>query len=220
VAVSNFYGDTFVAYIDISGFKELMKQGKAITAMDKFYSHSYHAIANQTDANKLVEGIFVSDCGVLFVNSAERDLSDRLAAILQVIKQINKNMLNDDYMLTTSISYGDFKYQDKIEFEGIGKNAIYGGAYVKAFLDNENGSPKIQPGQCRIIKNEVVKKLLQNNREFNQNFDLISISNSRKHYYFYWNLESENQIQEFETLYQDAYNAKFTGMLKALKTFI
>ena len=60
-------------------------------------------------------------------------------------------MLEHKFMLTTSIAYGHFRYQERIEFEGIEKNALYGSAYVSAYLDNDFGTPKIQPGQCRIL---------------------------------------------------------------------
>lgn len=42
--INNFNGNTFVAYMDISGFKELMKQQRAVDAIKYFYSCGYEAL--------------------------------------------------------------------------------------------------------------------------------------------------------------------------------
>lgn len=216
--IHDFYGDTFVAYIDISGFKELMKQNKAIISMNKFYSYGYYALQDQINNDLRIEGIFVSDCGILFVNTQQNDITNKLRELLKVVKKINKSMLIDNYMLTTSIAYGEFSYHEKLEFPGIEKNPIYGGAYVKAFLDNENGYPKIQPGQCRIIIDEFLKNQINLNIENNDILKMVvPIPGDKKHYRFYWNLEDSEQILGFEEKYKDAYNTKYAGMLKALK---
>ena len=82
-------------------------------------------------------------------------------------------MREHDFMLTTSIAYGKFRYQERIEFEGIEKNPIYGNAYISAFLDNENGKPKIQPGQCRIIKENLPNDITSTIEE-SQNNEIFS----------------------------------------------
>ena len=120
-------------------------------------------------------------------------------------------MLSENYMLTTSIAFGHFNYQGKIEFEGIEKNPVYGGAYVKAFLDNETGTPKLQPGQCRVCKDNLPQINLD---QFDR---LIEKSPNSKHYNFYWNLDSELNIENFESKYKNSYSLKYSGMLNALK---
>ena len=61
-----FDGQTFVAFLDISGFKHLMKDDKeAWKVLDTFYNAGYNAIINSQ--NK-VQGLFISDCGILFSN--------------------------------------------------------------------------------------------------------------------------------------------------------
>lgn len=149
--IQDFEGYTFVAFMDISGYKQLMSQGKAIQALDSLYSNGYDALQ---DLNN-IEGLFVSDSGILFVNDQEADfnIENQLSWMLHVVKNINCRMLDDGYMLTTSIAYGEFSYHKRIEFPGIEKNPVYGQAYVSAFLDSENGTPKVQPGQCRIVWN-------------------------------------------------------------------
>src|SRR5690606_24487936 len=144
--IQDFNGNTFVAFTDISGFKELMKNDTiALEAIKYFYQTGYNVLRESEN----VEGFFVSDCGILFARNGDNE--KKLLNLLDALKRINKRMIEKNYMLTTSIAFGQFDYQGKIEFQGIEKNAIYGGAYVKAFLDNEMGKPKIQPGQCRLV---------------------------------------------------------------------
>jgi len=204
--VQNFSGQTFVSFLDISGFKDLMKDDrKALDALNELYQSGYNALFNAEG----VEGFFVSDSGILFVRSGS--IHERLTKIMSVIKRINRQMLSRDYMLTTSIAYGHFNYHDKLEFEGIEKNPIYGFAYVQAFLDNETGSPRIQPGQCRLVTRNIPAELDFSHADFSL------FRQKGNHRYFYWNVDDANQIDAFEHEYNDSYRLKYTGMLKALK---
>lgn len=206
--ITNFHGNTFVAFTDISGFKELMKKdADALEAIRYFYQTGFNVLQDSDN----VEGFFVSDCGILFARNGNNE--EKLRALLNSLKRINERMIERNYMLTTSIAFGNFDYQGKIEFQGIEKNPIYGGAYVQAFLDNETGKPRIQPGQCRLLK----KNLPEINEE---NFPLlVKRGNINQHLYFYWNLEDTNQIEEFERKYKDSYSLKYSGMINALKLY-
>jgi len=107
---------------------------------------------------------------------------------------------------------------------GLRKNPIYGNAYVFAFLDNENGKPKIQPGQCRIVKENLPVDITRTIEQCQDNeiFRMIrKREGDNKHYYYYWmvnnSYEIESEIERFEQNYKDAYNLKYAGMLEALK---
>lgn len=221
--INNFHGETFVAFTDISGFKQLMKDGnRALRALDMFYKYGYRVIKESIQQSSIrVEGIFISDSGILFVRNCQYEI-ERLKTLLKVIKKLNKKMLIHDLMLTTTIAYGNFKYQERIEFEGIEKNAIYGNAYVSAFLDNENGKPKIRPGQCRIVKGNLPQRIIQS-IERNSHDEVLSMIKRRNkdnnHYYFYWMVKNESEIEDFEKEFKDFYNLIYAGMLKALKKY-
>jgi len=222
--ISNIDLDTFVAFMDISGFKQLMKnKERAWKALDRFYHYGYEVIRRNRQQNNIsVEGIFISDCGILFVRACNDNKTESLKALLRVVRELNRKMLDDDFMLTTNIAYGHFKYQERIEFEGIEKNPIYGNAYVSAFFDNETGKPKIQPGQCRIVKQNLPDELIQSIEDNNNDEILCMVkkrSNDEGHYYFYWMVETPEEIKQFEKEYTDTYNIKFAGMLKALKRY-
>jgi len=122
-------------------------------------------------------------------------------------------------MLTTSIAYGSFKFQERIEFPGIDKNPIYGNAYVQAFSDNASGLPKIEPGLCRLVRDNLPPEITTPiGTHSNQLLHLLAERRSdRRHLYFYWNLSRSSEIEAFEREYTNAYSLKYAGMLRALK---
>jgi hypothetical protein len=200
--INNFHGETFVAFLDISGFKVLMKKGKARDVLDVFYQTGYDVLSNHSGE---VDGIFVSDCGIVLVANQNRDKVEKFTKILEVIKSINLQMLQHDFMLKTSIAFGEFSYNNRIEFNGLSKNMLYGNAYLTAYLNND----KVETSLCKIIVDDSFPINISH-----ENFPLIK--RKRNNYYYYWNLENENNIDDFEMQYQDS---KYIGMLNILKSF-
>jgi len=189
MALKDFRGKTFVAFTDISGFKGMMKKEEAGRALQDFFAIGYDVL----NENPNVSGVFISDCGILYHSKENVSELQRLQEILKVIQEINKKMANLNYILTTSIAYGDFEYQDKIELTNMTKNALQGNAYLDAFIDNEYTTPKLKAGECRIIENdEIVEELdaLSNNR--------FALKKKNKHYYFYWMIKENQTIEEYE----------------------
>ncbi|MFH0765346.1 MAG: hypothetical protein V2A61_02890 [Calditrichota bacterium] len=184
---------------------------QAFKALDVFYQSGFNRLQNTT-----VKGIFVSDCGVLFVR-ADIDPDGSLKELLQIIEAINKDMIEKDCMLTTSIAYGPFRYQRRIVFDGVEKNLLLGNAYLSAYLDSNSAKPKIEPGMCRIVKYSLPAMLLEN----------IGINHHRiaerardpKHLYFYWMIQDGRDIARFEEMYSDSYQRIYGGMIDALKHF-
>jgi hypothetical protein len=201
--IPDFDGPTFVAFTDICGFKEMMKrEQRAIRALDQFYASGYSVLRDKPS----VHGAFVSDCAVLFVSNTDTP-STQLLSLLIAIEELNRKVLEHDIMLTTSIAYGRFSYHQRLEFAGIEKNPIYGNAYVSAFLDNETRQPRMQPGECRIVKNGL-DNLVHN---------VDRLRDRGKHLYFYWMVENEADIGLFTERYANAYEQKYRGMLTAMK---
>jgi hypothetical protein len=50
--------ETFVAFVDVSGFKNHMKRGKGAGALNTFYNAGYRQLGNSQNC---IDGIFVSD---------------------------------------------------------------------------------------------------------------------------------------------------------------
>lgn len=214
--IEKFDHDTFVAYTDICGFRQLMKHEKgAAIALDDFYKAGYRILANQNAvARRPVEGLFLSDCAVLFSTQTVNPI-EALHSLLSVVQLLNREMLERKYMLTTSVAYGEFSYHERLEFPGIDKRRVYGYAYVDAFLDNESGKPKLGPGQVRIRKQRLpdrVKEALLAPRS-----PFRCVEETAKHFYYYWMVTSPDQIDSFKRDYSDAYKLKYSGMLQALR---
>jgi len=205
MALSNFSGNTFVAFLDISGFKKIMEDEiKAKNVLNQFYKAGYETLLKYRN----VKGLFVSDSGLLFV----RKNNYQLDTLLRVVKTINNRMLENDIMLTTSIAYGQFDYNKRIEFQGIEKNLMLGSAYLKAYLDNGREKPKIQPGQCRIVKMGLPDEVnIRNNQHIKEDGD--------HYYYYYWNVQNPNNIDAFRKSYNASYDLKYSSMLKSLKEY-
>ncbi len=215
--LNRFNGNTFVAYIDISGFKELMRRNRALKALDSFYQSGYYQLQESQRHGESVEGLFVSDCGILFV----RDTSDHrqgLLSLLRVIKRMNEEMLNKDYLLTTSIAFGRFAYNQRIEFYGIEKNPIFGQAYLSAFLDSEASTPKLQPGQCRIVTKNLPLGILDRIGDRGEDLFqyILERSGDKSHLYFYWMLTDRVHAQQFEESYGEA---KYYGIRRILRNY-
>lgn len=63
----NFNGKTFVAFVDIAGFTN-MSENEAIENLHSFYNTGNEILSD----SKVINGLFVSDCGILYVNN-EKD---------------------------------------------------------------------------------------------------------------------------------------------------
>ncbi len=209
--------ETYVAYLDISGFKKMMERGiKAKKTLNKFYNTIHNVQSNlhvgryQRDLLE-VDAIVVSDCAVLF--SRNRDLfNDKvkgLRSILTFIQRVNIDLITSRHgpriITTCSIAYGKFEYKGRFEIRGIEKEFFIGWAYVKAFQDNEYGKTKIKPGQCRLLRtNMSFQKKLRKTR--GSVFSVLR--KGQKYYYFYWMLKNLTQLKDFNKEYKEASKLK------------
>ena len=227
--INDFDGDTFVAFVDISGFKELMKNRiQAEKCLDYFYTESYKSINTINDRSRgelRIEGLLISDCGIFIVRTrnqtGNQNHEGHLKLILLLIRDINKKMLERNVMLTSSIAYGEFKFHNRYEGLHTIKAPIYGEAYVKAYLDNENDKPKIQPGQCRILKDNLPDRIKSRLGCTNHADEILRFVKRRmndvKHFYFYWMVDDPVEIVRFEKQYLATCDLKHKIMLKVLK---
>lgn len=198
-------GEAFVAFVDIAGFKKMLHKGikVAVDAIDKFYQIGYELLDDYGNYGDVkIQGLLVSDCAILF-SYRDNDSVDKqkiLEQLLRIVKIYNIKMLELGYILTTSIAYGDFSYKGKHEFYGISKQPITGNAYLKAYLDSENQVNKLKPGFCRIVCEDSNGKLDQELNDIVSNIDVSYIIDkklTRNRRYFYWNLNDENEIENF-----------------------
>jgi hypothetical protein len=210
--LDNYEGTTFVSFTDISGFREMMRdRKKAALALDAFYRAGYDILRNQTPNIHRVDGLFVSDCGVLFVREADAGSPDALNALLRVIETLSRRLLAAQVMLTSSVAFGQFSYHQRLEFPVIEKNPVFGHTYLEAYLDNSSGHAKIQPGQCRVVCRGLPGQLAVSGGE-------PRLAEKRgEHRYFYWMVSDPAEIPAFDQRYGNTYLLKYKGMLDALR---
>lgn len=219
MAIKSFEGNTFMAYTDIAGFRKMMKSGKALEALDAFYSGGYRVLKKQAFKKVRIDGFFISDCGVLFTRSSAASKVDELQALLSVVKEINQLMAVNGFMLMTSIAYGFFKYVDHIDLEMIKQNAVEGGAYVKTYVDNEADPPKIQPGQCRVIREglpEEVADAIKGGKGGGE-LALTRKYKSRNHYYYWWMARGPLEIASAEHMYDNLEDVMYWGLMEKIR---
>lgn len=180
--ISDFEGNTFVAFIDIIGFKSMMNNTtRAIRALDIFYNTGYRTLGHGNVRGRIVNGLFISDCGVLFARmNRNAQIKTTFEELLNVVSEIHRRCFRETVQLSSSIAWGEFIYHGRIEFMGIEKNPIYGGAYISAYLDNSSQECKIYANDCRIIKDglpEEITEYCQHDRK---------IREEESHFYFEW----------------------------------
>lgn len=183
-----FHGDTFVAFIDIAGFTAMMHERdgrRAVTTLDDFYSVGYGALIGQLPNQPAVDGLFVSDCGILFVRGDEHSIEDRLKRMLGIVESIHRRCSERAVFLATSIAWGGFSYQQRIEFPGIEKNPIYGNAYIRAYFDNSKVKPRIYSNECRVVRKDLPPDADRFCESDQAGFP-ERIRTEQKHHYFEW----------------------------------
>jgi len=221
--MSKYEGNTYVGYLDISGFKQMMSDNrkKAEGVLDAFYSTIYDSIhrANSDDSNLVkFNAIVISDCAVLFLSRQDNigrndvDKIEGLSIILEIVKNMNRIFISHRYpfMTTCSISYGYFHYENRREIRYLRKNCIRGQAYMDAFSDSESNEPRMQPGECRILKKPLNIALPEN-----QLFSLLKAKG--KHYYFYWMLQDERNISSYELSYKKTKENMYDNLIRLIQ---
>jgi hypothetical protein len=183
--IANFAGQTLVAFTDIAGFKAMMNDGnRGAAALDTLYQSGFSVISHQQVGPIRVEGIFVSDCGVLFVRGNEEMHIQLFEALLKAVEALNRRCFERAVSLTTAIAWGEFSYHERIEIPGIEKNPVYGNAYVSAFRDHER-APRLYPNECRIVKRNLPGDVL---RLCSQTQGAVGgrMRDAQHHFYFEW----------------------------------
>jgi len=192
MALKNFEGNTFVAFIDISGFTAMMREGRgerAVQALDTFYAAGYRALNNQQNQVR-VDGLFVSDCGILFARlEKNKNTRQGFESLLKSLRLIHEECFRRVVSLTSSVAWGGFSYHNRVDFPGIEKNPFLGNAYVEAFKDNNGGTPKMYPNECRIINEGLPEEIVNccNERVYDaqQRID-GDMRFTPKHFYYEW----------------------------------
>jgi len=218
MSVPSYEGKTYVGYLDISGFKQIMKRKQEVgMILDQFYSTLYNTVydVNSNADSIKMNVVAVSDCAVLFLNKGPHDDVDQnsgLPKMMQFIRCVNRRFIDHDsspFMTTCSIAYGDFRFEDKKEGEYIRKNCLRGPAYVEAYLDSEKESEKVKPGKCRILRQGLNIDLSRN--------EFAMLKKEKQYYYYYWMRNDPHEISLFDKEYERAYEKMYDTLKRLLR---
>lgn len=209
--INNFSGKTYVAFSDLNGFKEMMRNHeKAAKALDKLYNTVYALKSKQEYI--YVQTLAISDCAISFIGDTNSNAD--LPLILSFLKDLHGEMIQTDYLITSSVAFGQFDYNERIELTGLDKNMLYGEAYLKAYLNNNKcpeGSIVLiceEKDKVGILKSSgKYKEFLKDNRR--------SVGGLQ----FYWSVSSHSEIADFEAAYNDTYRLKYKGMISVFKKY-
>lgn len=225
VLVDSYWGETYVAYLDISAFSEMTKDlDSARKVLDCFFSTIYNLCERHNTTLPKICMIVAFDCAVLFTRNQEN--SDRLNGLLKILtffREANRQFIlgnrSQPFVTTCSIAYGRFDYEDRTELADIRKNFVFGRPYLDAVLDQKGGKPRIRAGECRLLKRKILR--LGRLRDESLLSLVLKRGNCR---YFYWMLDNPRQQDDFERDYSDAYKSKRPGnylkMIQVLKRYV
>ena len=186
MSLENFEGNTFVAFVDISGFtkKVIKRVNDAMSTLGYFYNVGYQLLGNYSQD---ISGIFVSDCAILYVHNKELEKTIKIERLLEIVSKINKKCIDNDIMLTTNISYGYFKYEEKIELKNMQKSSFAGNAYLNAYIDS---TKKMKVCYCRILGDDTSDILNFINQKYITKVE-------KKYCYFWWQCNSNNEMSNY-----------------------
>ncbi len=190
----------------------MREEGRAARALHSFSQAGYDVLKPLQSSPVVVQGLLVSDCAVFLRGDQPESAKERLYSLLGVVEKINRKLLQSNILITTSVAYGPFKYEERLEFPGIEKNPIYGNAYLAAFLDNEGGTPRLKPGQCRILTSGLPPELSETGGDLNGRL----VKAKTKYLYFYWMLPDGSGVRDFKKRYNGADRSRYQGILDVL----
>ncbi|RPH96552.1 hypothetical protein EHM69_00940 [candidate division KSB1 bacterium] len=226
--IETYDGNTWVAYLDISGFKAMMKdKKKALDALDHFYQYGYDVLRDHADRYRrelaggpAMNGLFFSDCGILFLrlnNTHAENALQEVQPLLDIVATLSRKMIRHDIMVSTSIAFGHFRYEERQGFQVMQKNMVYGNAFVSAYLDNEVNEPRLKPGHCRIVLDELAPLAPR----LNQGLTELRERKMRYqgHLMYYWMVEHDDDIGRFQEEFSRREAHDWKGMCKLINTY-
>lgn len=199
--MNDFDGKTWVAFSDLSGLKALYekKPEDAANALNKFYNTVFEIQEERNPINAIV----VSDCAIFWIDIV--GCVGQLGTLLGQLNKLHRRML-PDYLLRTTIAYGHFTYQQRLEISTIRKNMIIGLAYLEAYANND----KVDHGAIVIVR---LPEGTSHRDLHCVNKPMIKANCPKKGFYeYFWAIENPRQIKTFIQEREEANIATFSKL--------
>ncbi len=210
--LQDFDGQTWVAFSDLCGTKAMYKESpdKAAEALDRFYNAVYELQRAQGEISALA----VSDCAIFWLHDptgypGEASVAPRmLECLLTHVKTLHMRMVEEKYLVSTTVAYGHFRYQQRLEIPRLRKDMIVGGAYLDAYAAND----KVREGTIVILKPADAPDAAQCAGRFSKMIKPYERSRNQRE--FFWWLDSPDRIQEAKQAVKQAADSRFRELLR------
>lgn len=207
--MENFDGEAFVAFADLCGFKKMVKAHgrRAAEALDLLYNTTYRLFDGATD----LDAIAVSDCVVAWGRASD----GRLDTLLRLLGSLHVQMLEGGYLMQTTVSRGQFSYQERIELPNLAKRMFHGNAYIEAYCNND----KAEVGSITLVCQESNPNFGEWVPELSQRIKPAFRRDKRIHrqWEFFWATDVQG-ITELRKARKDSYDAQFVHLLEAYRS--
>ena len=126
----------YVAFIDILGFKERVKNstqeqaGKLVSEFSQLVYSEWGKFGNNNDST--LSGSLISDCVIVHTSSCSPEALRRLLEFL--VNLFQKSAFENTFLLRAAIAKGQFDKLPSFSYENLNKNLIVGQAYIDAYL--------------------------------------------------------------------------------------
>ncbi len=148
------YKDSFVAFLDVLGFKELVKSSNDTRRLDEYFNIVDNAIKKDIDnqpEKQDINSIIISDSIILSIRKVEGDINhniEQLRKLCIVVGKMQLRLANKNIWIRGGISSG------KVHFD-TNKNQVVGPAFINAYLLEEELAkvPRV------IVDNKIINEL-------------------------------------------------------------
>ncbi len=107
----------------------------------KALNHLFNSVYELLRDRQSIKGLAVSDCVISWTADKQLD------SIVDFVGSLHRKMIHRRYLMRTTIAYGQFEFQQRIQLINLGKQMIWGGAYLAAYLGNE----RVKPGSIGFL---------------------------------------------------------------------
>lgn len=144
--------EKYVAYLDVLGFKEIVKNENE--KLDIYFDTITQTL-NELDGNLKVDWQLISDSTILACDIN----TDSLAQLLRTVQKIQASCAINNIWIRGAISIGDIYFDSKL-------NIVVGNGLVNAYLlENEAKYPRV------IIDPRIIQKSYNNRNDFLRTFN-------------------------------------------------
>lgn len=183
-------GQTYVAFSDLFGFKEMMKDRKEAYEALNYLFNSACALLQGNDN---VKGLAVSDCVISWA------VDSHLENIKDFISNLHNKMIKKRYLMRTTIAFGEFRYEDRIELSNLSKEMIWGGAYLTAYLANE----KAEIGSIVLVDDGLAETVQRPNE------GMWRKTKKPRGWEYFWSVDNPEQIERLIKKRKESHRGRY-----------